>query len=722
MKSRVGLPLIPDSVFSFSVNYWIVRKWFSCILLLVVLSVLTLPVKAQPVGDVLWGQQIYTITNSVGTDSGRLVKMPNGNWLLTAVFFPGGYPTNASFIDIYVSTNNCINWTYLAQVGETPTHSAYTPSLCLDTNGNVLLTYLSFIVNLNTGWATNYHLQVYKSTNEGTNWNYLSTIDSGTSGIQSGLWEPIITTLPDGRLAAFYSNELHRSPYYSQIISERISPDNGATWGNEIWAVYQSGGGGLRPGMPQITRMTNGKEMLIFEVQSDSNPPPNTGNFKTSSDGYTWTTDLGTSIPGLNTGPFVMSTPDGRVFATSGSNNVVVSSDYGSTWTQVASGIQNFYPAYSFPSLYMVTPTEMAIVEGLRSPYNFQVGLCFGELAPLPVDPTTPARSSLALQDGRKMAFACAYPDGSIWDQWENTPGGTWSGWAPFTGTSGFRRLDAMQNQDGTLALFGVGDMSDIWMNSQTSSNGSWTGFQSLGGRYFQDLKAFRYNDGRYAVFGTDGNQVWVDAQVSSNGVWGGWFGLGGYGLTKISPILLPNQTFVVFAVGNGSPVWMIAQTNVNSGWTSWSSLGGDYKNVRAFHYNDGHLTVFAGDNNVIASITQTATNGYFGTWGGWQTVPGGSNLAQYDPIKQSNERFALLAVSGGSIWQNIQAAYNTNSWSGWTNLGGSGFSKLEGNQLSDGRLYYFANGLASPEWLRYQQVSNGVWYVNWTNLQGSIY
>src|SRR6185437_13882522 len=102
-----------------------------------------------------------------------------------------------------------------------------------------------------------------------------------------------------------------------------------------------------------------------------------------------------------------------------------------------------------------------------------------------------------------------------------------------------------------------------IWINWQNASNGPWSGFYSMGGN-FQDCKAFRYNDGRRVLFGTDGYQIWSDAQVASNSAWGGWGTFPGTGFTQVSPILLPNQTFVLFAVGYGTPVYMDVQTNVN--------------------------------------------------------------------------------------------------------------------------------------------------------------
>lgn len=268
--------------------------------------------------------------------------------------------------------------------------------------------------------------------------------------------------------------------------------------------------------------------------------------------------------------------------------------------------------------------------------------------------------------DGRKIVFACAYPDGSIWDQWENTPGGSWSGWNEFSNTAGFRRLDAMQNPDGTLVLFGVGDGSSVWINWQTVSNGSWNAsFTNFGGT-LNDIKAFRYPisaGGRYVVFGVDGSSTWAISQTTDNSSpgsnWGTWQQFTGSGFTQISPILLPNNAFAMMGVGNMTQAWLNYQTT----------------NVDFYH------------------------------WGVWQQLPG-HEISQFDPVQLSNGCFSILATGGGgSIYQNTQLTPG-GTWTGLTNLGGAGFDQAHADQQTDGRLYYFGNALGSSEWFRYQAVS----------------
>ena len=173
--------------------------------------------------------------------------------------------------------------------------------------------------------------------------------------------EPDFWVLDDGRLIVTYSNERHQTdnPSYSQIISEKVSLNNGASWGSEIWAVAQPGGGNLRPGMSQMARMANGKYILVYEIVGSGNADV---YFKTSDDGVTWTPGLGTRIPCQHCGPFVTALPDGRVFVTSCENEVSFSEDFGETWQKIDPPAWNLGFAFSWPAVYATKTNELGVM------------------------------------------------------------------------------------------------------------------------------------------------------------------------------------------------------------------------------------------------------------------------------------------------------------------------------------------------------------------------
>ena len=223
---------------------------------------------------------------------------------------------------------------------------------------------------------------MYRSVNGGTNWTYLSNIDTSEGLGSRGLWEPDFWVLGDGRLVVTYSNEKHQvdTTAYSQIISERVSTDNGATWGSEIWAASQPGGGGQRPGMSQMVRMANGQYLLVYEVVGvgDANV-----YFKISGDGVSWSSGLGTHIPCQHCGPFAVSAHDGRLFVSSCENQISYSEDFGATWLKLAPPAWAVGHNFTWPALYQIQPLELGVMVAWGG-----VQVRFGDLFPRQVWPT----------------------------------------------------------------------------------------------------------------------------------------------------------------------------------------------------------------------------------------------------------------------------------------------------------------------------------------------
>jgi hypothetical protein len=317
---------------------------------------------AGPSGPVAWG----TTVNVAGGGWGRMIQLTNGHWLCVSTMFPGGTNT---YLAIYRSTDTCRTWSFLSQVNEAGRNLDNGELIALP-NGNLLLSMRSLIDGVS------YRLPVYRSTNNGQAWSYLSNIDASEGAGTRGLWEPDFWVLDDGRLIVTYSNERHQTdnPSYSQIISEKVSLNNGASWDSELWAVAQPGGGSLRPGMSQMARMANGKYILVYEVVGSGNADV---HFKISNDGVTWPSGLGTRIPCQHCGPFVMALPDGRVFVTSCENEVSFSEDFGETWQKIDPPAWNLGFAFSWPAIYATRTNELAVMAVAPS-----LKLRFGALSP----------------------------------------------------------------------------------------------------------------------------------------------------------------------------------------------------------------------------------------------------------------------------------------------------------------------------------------------------
>jgi hypothetical protein len=245
-------------------------------------------------------------------------------------------------IPIYRSTDNGESWQQLSRVTglrsqpalyELPRQAGAFPA------GTVLAAGMAA-----TNDRTTSSLQVYYSSDGGKRWDYLSTIVEGGRQIydpaqragdikETPVWEPYLYLDAQGRLVAYYSDERFKADGYNQLLAHKISEDGGRTWGDVEFDVAVPDGQS-RAGMSVVTRMGDGRYVLIFEVVSlpgyPLEPRSNPVFFKVSEDGvdYGDPTDIGTLIQDnrrqfLWATPYIVWTPYG------GPNGTLVASSRG---------------------------------------------------------------------------------------------------------------------------------------------------------------------------------------------------------------------------------------------------------------------------------------------------------------------------------------------------------------------------------------------------------
>ncbi len=324
-----------------------------------------------------------------GSQYGRMIKLANGTWLAAyTVSRNQGYkedPEGGYAIEIAESTDQGRHWKPIGLVAEAGRDVDNAAFIQLP-DGSILLGGRS------VRWQESYRLPVYKSTDGGHNWKKISTIDAneGEPGElghpDKGIYEPHFYFLADGRLAVMYANEKHvtETPSYSQIISEKISPDFGASWGKEIWVAYAPGHPASRPGMPVWTRMKNGKYIVVYE---SCGPEACNIYYKISEDGIHWPVGLGTLLPDQNGAPYILSLRDGTLVVTSNKGNISISEDFGRHWHTTA---RPWHPEKSYKedwtqtiwsSLYQTGPDEIGIISTVkRAGGGHDILLRFGQL------------------------------------------------------------------------------------------------------------------------------------------------------------------------------------------------------------------------------------------------------------------------------------------------------------------------------------------------------
>jgi hypothetical protein len=315
-----------------------------------------------------------------GSEYGRMLRLTNGNWLAAyTISRNNGYqrdPKGGLELQVSQSMDNGKSWLPIAVLTD-PSRDLDNAQLCQLPNGTVLLACRS------VRWQESYRLPVYQSTDNGKTWNIHSTIDTaeGQTGSlgkpDKGIYEPHMAFLADGRLSVMYANEKHvtETPSYSQIISQKISTDLGATWGPEIWVAYQPEHNASRPGMPVWTRMKNGQYMVVYEI---CGPEKCNVYYKISAEGTQWPVGLGTLIPDQLGGPYLLALKDGRLVVSSNSNHVSISNDAGKSWQRITDA----WPKSLWSSLYQPAPNQIIFMNSVeRNTGGHNVQIRFGELS-----------------------------------------------------------------------------------------------------------------------------------------------------------------------------------------------------------------------------------------------------------------------------------------------------------------------------------------------------
>ena len=180
------------------------------------------------------------------------------------------------------------------------------------------------------------NIVLYKSSDGGKNWEYVSTIAQGGKvalNENTAVWEPFLLTIGD-KLVCYFSDERElKSNGYSQFLGHVYSTDGGKSWSKEVKDVGVADKD-TRPGMAVVNKLGNGKYLMTYEVVSWLNNVPGEKNFpvhfKLSDDGLNWgsAADIGKKIQ-TEDGLFLGSTPYSVYSAASGDKGMIIVSARG---------------------------------------------------------------------------------------------------------------------------------------------------------------------------------------------------------------------------------------------------------------------------------------------------------------------------------------------------------------------------------------------------------
>lgn len=322
-----------------------------------------LPAAAQ--AQVRWGGTATVAERDAGW--GRMARLADGRWLAVTTRFHADAP---STLALSVSGDRARSWTALSSVVEDGRQIDNGELLALP-DGRILLAMRSLIT------GASYRLHLYDSGDGGRSWAFVGIIDANEAPQgrnDRGLWEPMLSVLPDGALSVLYADETHAdgTPAYNQVVTQRLSRDGGRTWGPKASIVAEPGGGRLRPGMPVMTRLRDGRYLLVFEIcGADPQCPV---SMKYSADGVQWPQGLGTPLQQQRCGPHAMTTAQGTVFVTSCLNQVAWSDTAGASWQLTGEPAWPFGFRHSWPALYDLGQGEIGVINNVAGGVQIRFG------------------------------------------------------------------------------------------------------------------------------------------------------------------------------------------------------------------------------------------------------------------------------------------------------------------------------------------------------------
>ncbi|MFJ5985545.1 sialidase family protein [Lentzea sp. NPDC092896] len=202
-------------------------------------------------------------------------------------------------------------------------------------------------------------IRVWRSTDQGRTWRFLSTI--ATAGNGGGIWEPEFAIASNGRLVCYYSDETDAN--HSQKLVQVTSTDGvGWTAPKNIVALANRD---ERPGMPGVRKLPSGTFVMAYEICGPTYRCA--AMLRTSADGLNWgsLTAVGTR-PVTSNGSYFSHTPTivltgstivliGQVLLTAsgtaqtGNGGAIFVGTLGGSWTQRTAPVTVAGPSVGSP-------------------------------------------------------------------------------------------------------------------------------------------------------------------------------------------------------------------------------------------------------------------------------------------------------------------------------------------------------------------------------------
>lgn len=208
---------------------------------------------------------------------------------------------------------------------------------------------------------------IYYSTDGLKTWEYLSTVSEGGKAKTenaSAIWEGYLTA-HEGTLYCFYSDERGMNQKGQKLVFKKTK--DAINWSQDVAVCdFTEENPGFRPGMPVVTKLSDGRFMLVYEGVNMGTAGYLPNYYKITDDINNWDCKAhGNVMPRVFAGgsPYCTTMADGKIVV--GGHNtskVAVNTNSLSTneWYIFDTGLQNAYSRSLFP----LNNGELLVVSG----------------------------------------------------------------------------------------------------------------------------------------------------------------------------------------------------------------------------------------------------------------------------------------------------------------------------------------------------------------------
>jgi hypothetical protein len=273
----------------------------------------------------------------------------------------------------------------------------------------------------------------------------------------------------------------------------------------------------------------------------------------------------------------------------------------------------------------------------------------------------------------------------------------------------------------GDQDLMGTGTSGTEFVDSRSSTSGTWSGWTNLNGAVVGASSAiFNPASGNFEVYAreTTGELAETYWEAASD-KWSGWIDMDAPSSAAPVAAYNPlNSTLDVFETA-GTGTEFVRTWSATGGWSGWTNLGGDIVGSPAAAYDPaaGSMQVFGtGTSGAVYVDSWTSARG----WSGWTSLGGGiagTVAVVYDPASGNFE------VYGRETTDELAEVYweaASDKWSGWIDMDApsSATPAAAYNPLNN-TLDVFETASTGTEFVRTWSATGG--WSGWTNLSGDI-